>query len=82
MKAEEELELELEPGSLRHAAATRKKKVHVGAAIMPDYLNSHNDPYSEVLNRGEARNMTYTQEFNFGVMPVTRRARVTPGTTV
>eukprot|EP00903_Cladosiphon_okamuranus_P011673 g10979.t1 len=47
----EELEFELDPGSFRHAAATRKQKVHVGAAIMPDYLNPHYDPYSEVLNR-------------------------------
>lgn len=53
MKRAEELELELEPGSLRHAAASRKQKVHVGAAIMPDYLNPHYDPYSKVLNRGE-----------------------------
>ncbi|CAM9241385.1 unnamed protein product [Ectocarpus fasciculatus] len=42
-------------GSLREAASrcgiARKKKVHVGAAIMPDYLNQHYDPYSAVLNR-------------------------------
>lgn len=52
MKKAEELHLDLEEGSLRQAAATRKHKVHVGAAIMPDYLNPHYDPYSEVLNRG------------------------------
>lgn len=39
-------------GSWRQAAAARKHKVHVGAAIMPDYLNAHYDPYSEILNRG------------------------------
>lgn len=45
-------------GSLREAAArcgiARKKKVHVGAAIMPDYLNQHYDPYSAVLKRGDS----------------------------
>lgn len=46
----EELE---QGGGLRQAAAAREQKVHVGAAIMPDYLNAHYDPYSEVLNRGK-----------------------------
>lgn len=59
MQPAEKLSLELEPGSLRHAAAARKQKVHVGAAIMPDYLNPHYDPYSEVLNRGKARNVLW-----------------------
>lgn len=48
--------LELQEGSLREAAArcseARKKPVHVGAAIMPDYLNAHYDPYGSVLERG------------------------------
>ena len=43
-------------GSLREAAAICSSKkdgnVHVGAAIMPQYLNAHYDPYSSVLNRG------------------------------
>lgn len=49
-------EQEIEKGSLREAAALCSSKkngnVHVGAAIMPDYLNAHYDPYSSVLNRG------------------------------
>lgn len=46
----------VEKGSLREAAAFCSSKkngvVHVGAAIMPDYLNAHYDPYSSILNRG------------------------------
>lgn len=34
----------------------RNKKVHVGAAVMPDYLNAHHDPYSAILNRGNINN--------------------------
>lgn len=47
---------ELEEGSLREAASycdTEEKNIHVGAAVMPDYLNSHYDPYASILNRGE-----------------------------
>ncbi|CAM9283040.1 unnamed protein product, partial [Ascophyllum nodosum] len=40
-------------GSLREAAArcsaARNKRVHVGTAVMPDYLNPHYDPYSSIL---------------------------------
>lgn len=47
---------EPEEKTLREAAkqcsTIRKKRIHVGAAIMPDYLNPHYDPYSSVLNAG------------------------------
>ena len=43
-------------GSLREAAArcsaARNKRVHVGTAVMPDYLNPHYDPYSSILETG------------------------------
>lgn len=52
---------QLKEGSLREAAAqcgaARKKRVHVGAAIMPDYLDTHYDPYSSVLNEGMHRSV-------------------------
>lgn len=50
-KKEHDEELE---GSLREAAShceRKDKNIHVGAAVMPDYLNTHYDPYSSILNR-------------------------------
>lgn len=58
-KKEHDEELE---GSLREAAShceRKDKNIHVGAAVMPDYLNTHYDPYSSILNRGKGGRRKY-----------------------
>lgn len=55
MPAEQDTEIQ----SLREAAAlcssARDKHVHVGAALMPDYLDTYYNPFSSVLQRGWLR---------------------------
>lgn len=63
---------ELEQGSLREAASYfgatdgrhgKHHRVHIGTAVMPDYLNEHYNPYSSVLNRGERKQKKLIMSF-------------------
>lgn len=77
---------EPEDESLREAArrssAIRKKRIHVGAAVMPDYLNPHYDPYSSILNAGLVHITFYVVSVMSGASSVNDRSKKNKSVTI